>query len=126
MMFSRKGIMMDRESQLEALISARVAAIEAALAREPWLPFSLRGLLAAELPEVLRTARDGKKRWRRKVSRQLLVLAQAAWDYGPSPLESKTVASLRALDLEVNGSLIGDDGRDGATARSPRSDPQSV
>lgn len=86
----------------EALAS-RIVKIEDSLVKESWLPFSLRGLLATELPQVLKTLQGGGTSWRRKVAKQLFVLSLATWVYGPSPLESKTISQLQALDLEING-----------------------
>ncbi|MDQ8184625.1 hypothetical protein [Pelagicoccus sp. SDUM812002] len=86
-------------------IAKRVEELESLLANEPWLPFSLRGLLATELPQILKTVRSGRMTWRKRVSKQLLVASLASWVYGPSPLESKTIAGIQALELEINGSV---------------------
>jgi len=85
-------------------IASRIAEIEDSLIRESWLPISLRGFLATELPQLRRAVCMGGKRLRRKIEKRLLVLSFATWVYGPSPLDSETVFRLQALDLEVNGS----------------------
>ncbi|MDQ8182242.1 hypothetical protein [Pelagicoccus sp. SDUM812005] len=91
------------EDSLSGRIAQRVEELEVLLTRESWLPFSLRGLLATELPQILKTVRSGRAVWRKRVSKQLLVLSLASWVYGPSALESKTISGIQALELEVNG-----------------------
>lgn len=86
------------------VIAKRIEEIEDSLTRESWLPMSLRGLLALELPQVLSSVRSGGRLWQRRVAKQLLVLSLATWVYGPSPLYSETISRVQALELEVNGS----------------------
>jgi hypothetical protein len=93
------------EPKGEAIVS-RIAEIENSLVRESWLPISLRGLLATELPQMMNLVRAGGRLWRPRVAKQLLVLSLATWVYGPSPLESETVSQMQALELEVNGSSV--------------------
>lgn len=93
-----------KENLLGKRIAQRVEELESSLAKESWLPISLRGLLAVELPQILKTVRSGGSAWKKRVSKQLLVVSMASWIYGPSPLLSKTVAGIQALELEVNGS----------------------
>ncbi len=93
------------ESNGEA-IASRIAEIEDSLLRESWLPISLRGFLATELPQLRKALLMGGKRLRRKIATRLLVLSFATWVYGPSPLNSETVFRLQALELEINGSLL--------------------
>ncbi|WP_309027198.1 hypothetical protein [Pelagicoccus enzymogenes] len=103
-MESEMGNSGKRSGSLNRRIAKRVEEIEALLAVESWLPFSLRGLLATELPQILKTVRAGGSIWRQRVSKQLLVISLASWVYGPSALESKTISGIQALELEVNGS----------------------
>lgn len=84
------------------VIASRIAEIEDSLLRESWLPISLRGFLATELPQLRKSVRIGGKRLRRKIATRLLVLSFATWVYGPSPLDSETVSRVQALELEVN------------------------
>lgn len=86
------------------VIASRIAEIENSLLRESWLPISLRGYLATELPQLRKVVCMGGKRLRRKIATRLLVVSFATWVYGPSPLDSETIFRLQVLELEINGS----------------------
>ncbi|MBC2607088.1 hypothetical protein [Pelagicoccus albus] len=82
-------------------LADQIYQIERSLIRENWLPFSLRGMLAMELPSMAMVARGKGRRWRQRLSSQLLTLSLACWAIGPSPMESETMSKLQALDREL-------------------------
>ncbi|MBD5781229.1 hypothetical protein IEN85_17140 [Pelagicoccus sp. NFK12] len=77
----------------------RANRIEAAIAKEPWLPIGLRSLLAIEIPEVCKDLKSGR---RARAWRNVHRLALMSFRYGPRLLDSEAVAQLRILDLEMS------------------------
>lgn len=83
----------------------RIRLIQESVGKESWLPISFRGMVASELPELIKLTRAKGRTGRLRLAKLVCALAVTSLSFNINPLESETISQIRILDLELNADV---------------------